>query len=331
MDIKGIKTNGQVILGPMAGITSLAYREFNKPFGVALSVSEMISDCGISYGNKRTLTYLATSKIDRPVALQLFGFNSENTLKAIKIVESLADYDMLDINLGCPVHKVTKTGAGSAWLKNPPALYEYMRDIVKASSHPVSAKIRLGYDESHINVREVASLLEDAGISLLTVHARTSSQLYRGTPSFSYIENLGEELNIPLCVSGDIFTPEDAIKAIDIAKASFVMVARGGVGNPELITNINRALNNEELLPPPTVKKQAEYALEFANKLKEEKGERVAGMDLRGLIPPFFKGFKGFKKIRTDIALHTKSYEDVIRVLEGIVSRSEFINKPRTI
>ncbi len=321
MDIKGIKTDGRVILGPMAGITTLAYREFMKPFGVALSVSEMISDCGINYKNPRTMSYLATSQKDRPVALQLFGFSKENTKNAIAILEANSDFDMLDINLGCPVHKVTKTGAGSAWLKEPEKLYDYMREIVRTSHHPVSAKIRLGWDSSSINVREISSVLEKAGVSLLTVHARTAVQGYSGSPNWEAISNLGDSLSIPLCVSGDIFTPEAAMKALNIAKASYVMVARGGVGNPELIININRALNGEEPLEQPSPKTQAKYAKEYALKLKEEKGDYIASLDLKGILPSFFKGFKGFKKIRTEIALHTKTFDDEMRVIDGVISR----------
>ncbi len=323
MDIKGVKIDGRVILGPMAGITSLAYRRFMKPFGVALSVSEMISDCGINYNNAKTLAYLATSSDDRPVALQLFGFDPENAVRAIETMEKAADYDILDINLGCPVHKVVKTGAGSAWLKRPDELYEYMRRVVAASHKPVSAKIRIGWDSSSINVRSVSKILEQAGVSLLTVHARTSVQAYSGSPAWEEIRGLGKELSIPLCVSGDIFTPEAALNAMSIAAAEFVMVARGGVGNPELITNINRALNGEEELEPPSALKQAEYAKEFAAMLKEEKGERVAALDLRGIAPHFFSGFKGYKKVRTEIALHTKTYDDVIRVLDGIILRNK--------
>jgi len=134
MKIGNIDIQTPVVLGPMAGVTTLAYREFMKPFGVGLSFSEMISDCGIYYGNAETYTYLATAKSDRPVGLQLFGSKAEISAKAISILENKADYDLLDINLGCPVYKVTKTGAGSAWLKHPQELYAYMRTIV-ATSH----------------------------------------------------------------------------------------------------------------------------------------------------------------------------------------------------
>ena len=120
--IGDIELQGRVVLGPMAGVTTLAYRDFMKPFGVALSYSEMISDCGIDYKNRKTYSYLATSKVDRPVGLQLFGFDKEKTVKAIKIIEEKADYDILDINLGCPVFKVVKTGAGSYGYLDLPSL-----------------------------------------------------------------------------------------------------------------------------------------------------------------------------------------------------------------
>jgi nifR3 family TIM-barrel protein len=321
VQIGGISLRGNVVLGPMAGVTTLAYREFMKPFGVALSFSEMISDCGLDYGNKKTKEYFRTSLIDRPVGLQLFGFKAENTLKAIEVLEENADYDLLDINLGCPVYKVVKTGAGSAWLKDPKALYLYMRAVCEKSHKPVTAKIRLGWDSPSINVLEVSSLLEKAGVQMLTVHARTSRQGYAGQADFSKIAGLGKKLSIPLCVSGDILTPEKAIGAMKEADASLVMVARGGLGNPRLVTNIQNLLDEKELLPFPTVLEQAEWAEEFSKKLIENEGARVAVMQLRGLIPHFFSGFPGYKKIRGEISLNIKTYEDLMAILEGIKNR----------
>lgn len=320
--IGDIEIKGKVILGPMAGVSSLAYREFMKPFGVALSYSEMISDCGIDYGNVKTLSYLATSKKDRPVGLQLFGFDKGNMVKAIGILEENANYDILDINLGCPVHKVTKTGAGSAWLKNPPSLYEMMRGVVEASHKPVTAKIRLGWDEEHINVFEVVEVLEKAGVKMITIHARTTSQLYSGEPNFESIRDLRGKMNIPLCVSGNIFTPKDALKAMKITGADFVMVARGGLGNPRLITNINLALEGKEMLPPPTVVEQCVWAEEFSLKLIDQFGERQAMMMLRGLAPHFFKGFEGYKKVRANISMTINSKEDLLNIYKGIRKRN---------
>ncbi len=321
MDIGGINIPSPVVLGPMAGITTLAYREFCRPFGVGLSVSEMISDCGLAYGNARTFDYLKTSKEDRPVALQLFGSDISITKKAIVLMEERADYDILDLNFGCPVHKVTKTGAGSSWLSRPGELYDYVRGIVAVSHKPVTAKIRLGTDSGHINVDEISSLLEKAGVSAVCVHARTKAAMYSGKADYEAIRGLGKRLSVPLIVSGDIFEAGDVQMAMDIAAASFVMVARGGVGRPTLIRDINCLLNGEAIPPSPTIFEQCGYAIEFANRLHGLHGPRASALELRGILPHFFKGFPGYKRIRNDIATNTSSFEDILALLEGIKAR----------
>ncbi len=318
MKIGNVEILGHVVLGPMAGITTLAYREFMKGFGVGLSYTEMVSDCGIDYSNKRTYEYLASSKEDRPLGIQLFGYSAENAVKAISIIEKCADYDILDINLGCPVFKVTKTGAGSAWLKDPEKLEAYMKAIVEASSKPVTAKIRLGWDEKSINVFEVASRLERAGVASITVHCRTKAQGYAGNADYQAIVGLKEKMGIPLIVSGDIFSAEDAKRAIDITHADAVMVARGGVGNPFLVTQINHYLDAGVLLPSPSAKQQVAYAKDFAHRLIELKGEDKAIMELRGILPKFFSGFPGVKKHRMEIATKMISEKDMDILLARI-------------
>lgn len=305
----------------MAGVTTLPYREFMKGFGVGLSFSEMISDCGLDYGNKNTFEYIKTSPIDTPVGLQLFGSDIEKTKQAIGILEANATYDFLDINLGCPVYKVTRTGAGSAMLKDPTKLYDYMRGVVTESHKPVTAKIRLGIDSQSINVEEVSSLLEKAGVSLISVHARTAKQGYAGTPDYEKIRGLGKRLGVPLAVSGDIFTPEDAVKAMEISGASFVMVARGGLGHPDLVSNINLALEGKATLPPPGVVQEATWALDFAHRLSDYEGEQSALMQLHGLIPHFFSGFPGYKKIRNEICTGIHNFDQLEALLTGILRR----------
>lgn len=311
IDIGGVKLEGGVVLGPMAGITNLTYRDFYKPFGVALSVSEMISDCGLAYGNQRTLDYLATSKKDRPVALQLFGSKIEETRKAIAIMEEHGDYDLLDINLGCPVHKVVKTGAGSALLRDTHYLYEYMSEVVKASHHPVTAKIRLGYDEAHINVRENAEALVKAGVKAIAVHARTKTQMYEGVADYTKIANLQNEIDVPLIISGDIFDVDSASKAMQITGASLVMVARGGVGNPFLITQLDKLTKAEEVPEHPGFQKQLEWAHAYCLEMVHDLGEKRAVAMLRGILPHFFKGYPGFRRIRNDIAQNLSSLDNI--------------------
>lgn len=317
--IGNVEIKTRVVLGPMAGITSLSYREFNKPFGVGLSFTEMVSDCGLSYGNIKTRDYIKTSKIDHPVAIQLFGANIDKTLSAIKVIEeSKTQYEILDINLGCPVNKVTKEGAGSAWLKHPKELYDYMSKICVASSKPVTAKIRLGWDDKSINVNDIVALLIKAGVKAITIHARTTSQMYSGKVRFDEIKDLGKKMSVPLIISGDIFTLDDAINAMKVTSATAVMVARGGVGNPTLITQINDYFDNKIVTPNPTIEQQCKYLKQFSKMLIEEKGELVAIKILRGIAPKFFLNYPGFKSIRTELAQTINTYHDIEIIIDKI-------------
>ena len=316
--IGNVELNGNVILGPMAGITSLAYREFMKPFGVALSYSEMISDCGIAYENQKTLDYLKTSELDVPVGLQLFGFDIKNSAKAIQIIENCAKFDILDLNFGCPVHKVTKTGAGSSWLRDIPKLFEYTKAICELSKKPVTAKIRLGWDDQSINVFEVSKALEKAGVKAITVHCRTKEQGYSGKADYHAISGLKETLQIPLFVSGDIFALDDAINSVNITHADGVMVARGGVGNPFLVTQIDHYFKTGERLPDSTVADQIRYARAYAQKLIELKGEDIAIRELKGILPHFFSGFPGYKKFRLAFTINMSNKNEMEAIFNGI-------------
>ncbi|MBR1847291.1 MAG: tRNA-dihydrouridine synthase [Bacilli bacterium] len=316
--IGNVELNGNVILGPMAGITSLAYREFMKPFGVALSYSEMISDCGIAYENQKTLDYLKTSELDVPVGLQLFGFDIKNSAKAIQIIENCAKFDILDLNFGCPVHKVTKTGAGSSWLRDIPKLFEYTKAICELSKKPVTAKIRLGWDDQSINVFEVSEALEKAGVKAITVHCRTKEQGYSGKADYHAISGLKEILQIPLFVSGDIFALDDAINSVNITHADGVMVARGGVGNPFLITQIDHYFKTGERLPDSTVADQIRYARAYAQKLIDLKGEDIAIRELKGILPHFFSGFPGYKKFRLAFTINMSNKNEMEAIFNGI-------------
>ena len=319
MKVGNIELSGVVFLAPMAGITNLAYREFMKPFGVALTYSEMISDCGLIYGNKETYKYLDTSAYERPVALQIFGGTKETLLKALEIIESRKDdYDFIDVNLGCPVPKVTKTGAGSAWLKREDELFDMMSSLVKASKKPVTAKIRIGWDEQSINVERIATILQDAGVSLIAIHPRTRNQLYSGVANYERIKDIKKILHIPLVISGDIFTLESAIEAQKLTNADGIMVARGAMGNPYLITQIDHYFKTGEMLPRIGLNQQLEYLKEYANKLIDLKGEDVAIRELRGIAPHFLKGYPNLKKYRVKLTIEMTSLNDLLNIIDDI-------------
>ena len=313
-----VKIKSQVVLAPMAGITSLSYRKCLKPFGVGYSVSEMISDAGIVHHNQKTLDYLKTSSIDSPVALQLFGSKLSTTLKAIDIIdeELKIKYDILDLNFGCPVHKVVSAGAGSAWLKDIDTLYTYVKAIVKHTRKPVTAKIRLGIDDNHINVNEVVKALEKAGVSAIGIHARTAKAMYSGLPHYELIKGLGKKMKVPLIVSGNIFTLDDAINAMKITNATAVMLARGALGNPYLITQIDQYFKNKIKLDNINPLDNIKYCRTLAKALIAEKGERTAISILRTIAPQFFKEFKAAKKIRNEIAQTIKTYQDLDTILK---------------
>ena len=318
--IKDIEIKSRVVLAPMAGITSIAYREFCKPFGVGLSYTEMVSDCGLVFGNERTFDYVNSSKVDRPLGIQLFGNDYKTMVEAIKIIEEKADYDILDINLGCPVKKVAGAGSGSSWLK-PERLDDlriYIREIVKASSKPVTAKIRLGWDDKSINVNEVVDLLIKEGVSAIGIHARTAKQLYSGKPNFEAIRDLGRKISVPLMVSGDIYTLEDAINAIEITGASAVMVARGGVGNPNLIKQIDHYYKTGEKLSSSPLNEKIEQMKTYVDMLIEEKGEERAMMIARGILPKFLVGFPNTKKVRVALSTQMKTKNDFLEIIKDI-------------
>jgi len=317
--IGNVEIKGKVVLAPMAGITSLAYRDFMKPFGVSLSVTEMVSDCGLIYENAKTLDYIKTSELERPVAIQLFGNDAETIIKAMKICEEKnKNFDIFDINLGCPVSKVTKAGSGSALLKNPAKLKDMFIKICKATTKPVTAKIRLGWSNDSINFMENIKALEEAGVAAIGIHARTTAQLYSGKPQYELLKDLREKISVPLMVSGDIFSLDDAIKALEITKADAIMVARGGVGNPKLVRQIETYYQTGERLSNSSLEENLKYLVEFTDMLIAEKGEYRAMSILRGIAPKFLDGFPNMKKYKNLLAQSLSTRASLDRILSEI-------------
>ena len=315
--IKNIEIKERVILAPMAGITSFSYRKFMNPFGCGLTVTEMISDCGLVYKNKRTEEMLYTDGSDRPLSVQLFGGETETLLQAIDRLDELGvKYDLLDLNLACPVPKVTKNNGGSKWLLDLNRLEEMVTKIGNRSKKPVTAKIRLGWNK--INVYEVCKLLEKCGVSFISIHARTKEELYSGKPHFEEISDLKNVIKIPFGVSGNIFSVEDALTALNITKADAILVARGGIGNPELITNINKAINGEEYNDTLDFNRQVTYLKTFTELLIKEKGKTRAMSILRGLAPKFLLklDIEGIKELRNKITTKSKTIDDLFNYID---------------
>ena len=306
---------GKVVLAPMAGITSEGYRKYLNSFGVDICVTEMVSDMGLIYQNKETEGYVKFEKDNVLTGLQLFGSNPDNLAKACTLAINInPDIDFIDVNMGCPVPKVTKTGAGSHLMLNPKLCGGIIRALKSVTDKPITAKIRLGYNE--VNFKEVIKELENAGVAAIGIHARTRKELYSGLPHFDLLKDLRKEMNVPLMVSGNIYTLDDAINAIEITGADAVMVARGGVGNPFLITQIKHYYETGERLPNPSFLEQCDYCLALAHSMIEEKDEYTAMRIYRGIAPKFFQGFPNSRTLRTVLATSLTDYQSLVKIID---------------
>lgn len=315
--IGNIEINGKVVLAPMAGITTHGYRKFMIPFGVDVAYSEMVSDMGLIYGNIETEGYVKFDKEECPIGIQLFGSDPKNIAKAALICEKMnQNFDFFDVNMGCPVPKVTNSGAGSALMKNPINCGDIIRELKKVTDKPITAKIRLGWDNKSLNYKEVIRELEDAGVSAIAIHARTKKDLYGGLPRWELLRNLKDEMKVPLIVSGNIYTLDDAITTLEITKADAVMIARGGMGNPYLIKQINTYFSTGEKLPNPSVDDQIDYCLQLGKVFIEDKGDIVGPKMLRTIAPRFFSGFPNSKNTRVRLVTELDSYESLVKILK---------------
>ncbi len=309
-----------IIAAPLAGYTNLGYRRFLKTFGVDLTVSEMISDFALIYHNKETLNMVKTSLDERPVALQLFGGSKESLLKGLEVLQEVATYDYLDLNFGCPVNKVFKNNAGSAFLKNErrDELLDTVQAIVNLSKVPVSAKIRLGINEDNINVVETCKILEKAGVSLITIHGRTKAQLYAGKANYDYIKLAKEAVKVKIIANGDIDSLSKAIEVLNYTKADGIALGRGILGNPYLITQIKRYYEDGTILKDPTLKEQLEYLKQHYSLLKETKNVDRAIIEMRGIAPHYLKKFTNIKKYKVKLSM-IKNEDELMSIIDEIL------------
>ena len=280
--IGNLKIDNRIVFAPMAGISNISYRKIIKEMGAGLIYSEMISNMGIVYNNKKTIDLLKIDENERPIAIQIFGSDVDSFVKAAKYVEDNIHPDIIDINMGCPVPKVAlKSQAGSALLKNPDKIYEIVKAVKDNTQTPISVKIRSGWDENHINAIEVGKLIEKAGASLIAIHARTRSQGYSGEANWNIIKELKENVNIPVIGNGDIKTIEDAKRMLDETGCDAIMIGRASLGNPWFIKQCVEYVENGNIIDKPTYEERLNMIKRHFELLSENTTERQALLEIR--------------------------------------------------
>ena len=299
--IGNVEIPNQVVVAPMAGVTNSAFRVICKRFGAGYVVCEMISDRGIMYHNQRTLNMMDVDPEEHPMGIQIFGGTKETLVEAAKYVDQHTAADVIDINMGCPVNKVVKTDAGARWLLDPNKVYEMVSYVTDAVKLPVTVKMRTGWDDKHILAVENALAAERAGASAIAMHGRTRKQMYTGQADWNILKEVASQLKIPFMANGDVKTPEDAKKILDMTGATAAMIGRAAMGNPWMLKRTEHYLETGELLPEATPEQKIEMAKDHLNRLVDLKGEYVGVREFRGLSTYYIKGIP--RAARTKVAL----------------------------
>lgn len=305
MIIQGKEITG-LFLAPMAGITDAPFRTICIEHGAALTYTEMISAKGLMYNNEKTKKLLSKTHPSEPLAVQIFGSETEPMKHATEYICSLNPV-LIDINMGCPVSKVVKNGEGSALMKDINKAYETAKAVVNASSVPVSVKFRSGYDKQNLNYMEFGKAMQAAGVACLTLHPRTRDMFYSGIADWNHIVQLREAVNIPVIANGDVFSKQDIEDIRAYTGCCNVMIARGSLGNPWIFSN-----------GTPTLEQRMQVFRRHMDLQIDYSGEKNAIKEMRKHGAWYFKGLKNSAKLR-DLLFKAETKSDIINYIETIL------------
>ena len=300
--VGNIKIKNKIVFAPMAGVSNISFRTIIKEMGAGLIYSEMISTMGIKYGSQKTIDLINFNETERPISIQIFGNDEDTFVEAAKYIEDNYHPDIIDINMGCPVPKIAlRSQAGSALLKNPDKIYEIVKKVVENTNTPISVKIRSGWDENSINAVEVAKKIEQAGASLIAIHARTRSQGYTGKANWDIIKKVTENVNIPVIGNGDIKTIYDAKKMLDETKCDAIMIGRATLGNPWFIKECVEYIENNKIIDSPTNIEKIDMINHHYELLKKYTSEKQALLEIRMHALWYIKGLPNIKEYKNKI------------------------------
>jgi len=314
--IGDVTIDNQIVLAPMAGVCDYTFRNIVKSFGCGLIINEMVSDKSIIYGNCKIEELLYMKESERPFCQQIFGAESDTLTQAATYIEENMKPDIIDINMGCPVAKVAiRSSSGSALLKNPENIHKIVEAVTDAVDTPVTVKIRSGWDEDSINAVEVARIIEESGADAITVHPRTRSQQYEGKSDWNIIKSVKDNVDVPVIGNGDIDSCYKAEEMIEHTGCDAVMIGRGVLGNPWLVSECIDYLDNNVKPKPVSLNAKLEMVKKHIQELYDFKKPKIALIRSRMHAAYYVKGLYGSINIKKQI-FQSKSKDDLINLLE---------------
>ncbi|MBI86789.1 MAG: tRNA dihydrouridine synthase DusB [Candidatus Marinimicrobia bacterium] len=302
MFVGKVEIKSPIILAPMAGVTDYPFRVLCKKMGAGAVYSEFVSSEGIIRENQKTLDMIKFQEVERPIGVQIFGSNPNVMENAAKYVVDNFEPDILDINYGCPVPKITNKGGGSAALKDLCLMDDITQAVVEAVPNtPVTVKMRLGWNSDSIIIPEAGERLQNLGVKAITLHSRTTKQRYTGIAKWSYIRELKKSCSIPIIGNGDVRTTDDMMKMFEETGCDAVMIGRAAIGNPWFFREASLRLKGDISYTPPPLIDLVKTCQNHLNLLIENKGEKVGSNLMRKHFSSYIKGFPGASKYRKSL------------------------------